>query len=405
MIYPILVGDEGVLLRRLLNRFLYVATVPNALISVVAGKGKEASSIAATMDRDPDWPLWPALLTFLASHASDVASLAPKEGALIANTWLRKTEPTWRWRKEAALLAVVIAKQYLSSRQPRYRHGEDEGCKAVLCSLVAACTERPKEVTSILLPLCNRGPSTNKSSEVADEGRSKRRLTLRLPWRSTELPLPPPWPDGPSERVDETIQAVLLDSGVLMPLFPEHAAIAREVILALTIKHPVPTEIDSYYKPFLRDYGTESPHEWDAHIWLRGPFFAFLMQKPDEGLDTILRLVNHATERWAEATGRRERCKTSVTIQHEGESRELLGDSEVYFWYLDSQCEAHCVVCALMALENWFYLKLEEGKPVAEWIEVIWRKARSVAFCGVLSAVGRRYPELFEGPLKSLLGT
>ena len=129
------------------------------------------------------------------------------------------------------------------------------------------------------------------------------------------------------------------------------------------------------------------------------------MQQPQEGLDTIVCLVNHATEGWAAATERRGGRKASVTIHHEGESRDLLGDSDVYFWYLDSQTDAHCVVCALMALEKWFYFKLEQGQPVAEWIEFIWRHARSVAFCGVMSAVGRKHPELFVGPLKPLLGT
>lgn len=403
-IYQTLIDDAGLLLRRLLNRFLYVATFPNPLMNALSGTGIEASSAAATTDRNPDWPRWPALLMFLASHASDVAALAPKEGALVANTWLRKTDRTWPWRKAAALLAVVIAEHCLLAKERRYRHREDEECKAVLCSLVAACAEQPEEVTSILLSLCKRARPANTSSDVADKGSSKRRLTLRVPGRSQEVELPPPWPDGPSERVDETIQSVLLDSGTLMPLFPDHASLAREVILALTIKHPVPSEV-THYAPFHRDYGTESPHQWNAHIWLRGPFLALLIQQPQEGLDTILRLVNHATERWAEAIGRREGGKVSVTIYHEGKSRDLLGDSDVYFWYLDSHTDAHCVVCALMALEKWFYVQLEQGQSVAKWVDFIWQHARSVAFCGVMSAVGLKHPELFEGPLKPLLGT
>ena len=298
-ICPVLIGDEGILLRRLLNRFLYVATVPNSLMSLLMEKGEEPSSIAATMDRDPDWPLWRSMLEFLAAHADDVAALAPKEGSLVANTWLRKTDRKWPWRKEAARLAVVIAKQCGSSSERRSRHREDEESKSVLCSLVAACSEQNEDVTTILLSLCKRRPE-NGTSKATDDRSSRRRLSVKLPWRSTEAPLPPAWPDGPSERVDEPVQSVFLDSGTLAPLFPQHASLAREVILALTIKHPVPVEVGDHYRGFHRDYETESPRDWNAHIWLRGPFFAFLMQRPEEGLDTILRLVNHATERWAD---------------------------------------------------------------------------------------------------------
>ncbi len=57
-----------------------------------------------------------------------------------------------------------------------------------------------------------------------------------------------------------------------------------------------------------------------------------------------------------------------------------------------------------MALEKWFYVKLEKGESVIEPIDAIWKNARSIAFCGMLSAVGRKHPELFEGPLRPLLG-
>ncbi|MGP0066666.1 MAG: hypothetical protein ACLQGP_24135 [Isosphaeraceae bacterium] len=139
-------------------------------------------------------------------------------------------------------------------------------------------------------------------------------------------------------------------------------------------------------------------------MWHRGPFLEFLMQVPEEGLDTIIRLVNHATERWAESVMRRWPKRISFTITTEIETRELLGDADVYSWYHDSQSDVDSVVCALMALEKWFYVKLEKGESVSEPIDTIWRDARSIAFCGVLSAVGRKHPELFEGPLRPLLG-
>ena len=111
---------------------------------------------------------------------------------------------------------MVIATHGLLSKEPRYRHREDEECRAVLCSLVAACAEQTEEVTSILLSLCKRGrPVNEEPSEAMDDGGSNRRLTVRVPGWLQEVELPPPFSDGPSERVDETIQSVLLDSGTL----------------------------------------------------------------------------------------------------------------------------------------------------------------------------------------------
>jgi hypothetical protein len=404
-VYPDLVREDGALLRRLLNRFMFVATLPNSVMRLLAEKGSDFSSSAATIDRDPDWPHWPALISFLALHAADMATLAPEEVAVVANTWLRKSKRSWPGRSEAASLAITIAERHLASRQRPYRHGEADRCKAILSALVAACAERPDEATPILRSLCKRANAAQKRPGQVSDVVSTKRLTLRAPGQSREPSLPPPWPDGPFERVDGTIRSVLLDSQTLTPLFSDHAVLAREVILALTVKHPVPIGVQRHYPRFSREYGTESPHEWRTHLWLRGPFLGFLVQSPHEGLDTILRLVNHATERWSVATERYVGQNATVTIEHEGESRDLRGDNDVYFWYLDNQNDAHCVVCALMALEKWFYLQLDEGKSVSEWIELIWRNARSVAFCGLLNAVGRRAPELFKGPLQPLLGT
>jgi hypothetical protein len=56
-----------------------------------------------------------------------------------------------------------------------------------------------------------------------------------------------------------------------------------------------------------------------------------------------------------------------------------------------------------MALEKWLYEELEAGRSVDVAIATILRESRSLAFIGVLLTVGKRYPELFLGPLKPLL--
>jgi len=56
-----------------------------------------------------------------------------------------------------------------------------------------------------------------------------------------------------------------------------------------------------------------------------------------------------------------------------------------------------------MALEKFLYDRQDAGEPVDELLSTILREARSVAFAGVLCAVGRRQVGLFTNTLKPLL--
>ena len=97
--------------------------------------------------------------------------------------------------------------------------------------------------------------------------------------------------------------------------------------------------------------------------------------------------------------------RISFTITTEIETRELLGDADVYSWYHDSQSDVDSVVCALMAIREMVLRQTREGR-VGERADrhnlagrpidrVLWRPE---------AAVGRKHPELFEGPLRPLLG-
>ena len=59
---------------------------------------------------------------------------------------------------------------------------------------------------------------------------------------------------------------------------------------------------------------------------------------------------------------------------------------------------------ALMALEKWLYDEVEADRSIAQWVQYIYDHAESLAFAGVLVAVGMRYPGLFTKELQPLLG-
>jgi hypothetical protein len=54
-------------------------------------------------------------------------------------------------------------------------------------------------------------------------------------------------------------------------------------------------------------------------------------------------------------------------------------------------------------LEKWLYDALDAKRPIHETLNTLLHQSRSVAFAGLLSAVARQEPSLFEGPLQSLL--
>jgi hypothetical protein len=57
-----------------------------------------------------------------------------------------------------------------------------------------------------------------------------------------------------------------------------------------------------------------------------------------------------------------------------------------------------------MALEKWFYDELDGKQSIDEHLLFILQNSTSVAFAGLLSAVGCKKPPLFDGPLQPLLG-
>jgi len=109
-------------------------------------------------------------------------------------------------------------------------------------------------------------------------------------------PMRPPSPDGPLRAVPKGFQSAVMETAALSGLVSVHPEIAREVLLAVCIEEPKPS--DSYGNhPFRQDLGlTDWGQGYPATYW-KGPFLRFMQQAPKEGLDAIMRLVNYATGR------------------------------------------------------------------------------------------------------------
>jgi hypothetical protein len=158
--------EDGRLLRRLLGRFLHVATLPNPIVVAVAKTlDKSLGTLALTHARLPYWPYWLPMLRFLHTHAEDVTVLAPHAMAEISETWLNRGLLEWPLRKEAAELALLLGEQTQAFKQGGGFYSSEDGVDAaVYRAVLASARELPDRVKAFALEAAGRTSAAQRSS-------------------------------------------------------------------------------------------------------------------------------------------------------------------------------------------------------------------------------------------------
>lgn len=433
IIWPAITANGGKLLNQLLDRFLYVATVPDRRFLELAGEERRDARVAAAF-RSPFWPYWGSMLNTLWRHHEAVIEQAPLLAAQICRMWLEKMPwefeagRAFPWREQATDLALAIAREVQAQDEEGRWHGDELERTAYEAALLAA-SDRPEEASAVALELCRRRPLRPDIQERAASARqeaerlrreaerqedpevARRRRRSLLATRRLDGPLREPWPDGPRSRVPEPFQEACLDGQYLLPLIVRRPDVALEVLLAVCIEEP--KREDPFGGSELFDtHGVEHWHGGYPPLYFRGPFLHLLRESPEHGLSFVLRLVNFATHRWVESERRHavlhyDRQLTEeelgIRVRTGQVERHWLGDSRVFRWYLDWPLDSRVLSCALMALEKWLDEQLEKGANVDDTLNRILAESESVAFGGLLLDVGKRRPESFVGPLRSLL--
>jgi hypothetical protein len=129
---------------------------------------------------------------------------------------------------------------------------------------------------------------------------------------------------------------------------------------------------------------------------LRGPFLALLTAAPAHGLTFVIKLTNFATERYERGDGE--------TFKIGGKKKCWQGDSDVFTWHYDGHLSHGSILqCVLMALEKWFYDRIDSGEDITPAVTRIMNESESLALAGLLLTVAKRKPELLIGPLSPLL--
>ncbi len=223
--WPLLAADDGQLLSRLLDRFFIVATLPDPRLTTLLGSEAKAASIAH-LYRVPLTPLWPAVLTLLHAHRNEVTRLTPSSAARVAGLWLGKSGGQAPLRREAAELALTIARECQALDEEGLGLSAEER-REVYESLLASALVLPAEVSQLCLELARRrdlpaevqarvAAAEQEVEEYQDTSGAGLPHIPPLFWGTSESrALSAPWPDGPRLPVSEEYRSALPGLGPL----------------------------------------------------------------------------------------------------------------------------------------------------------------------------------------------
>ena len=400
--WPTLIEREGVLLRDLLKRFRYVSTMPNPQYMKLATEVGMSDFEARSRERLPVWPYWIPFLDFMAAHQQEVVRMALSEVAELAHSWLYYTPADWPIRKETASLALASAWSVHKSRPYASGHSHKERYALCYRAALEGYPDKPGEVALLARKAAARVIPDSDDGE-AFEIYEHPGTTKQDPMLGRDVTVPEPWDDGPFFRVHKPFADACLFSDALNPMIERSPELAQEIILACLIEsRSAWDQLHGGGLPGFHEAGMSDESAFYPAFYTQGPFLGFLHTAPTAALDTIIRLVDFATERQIEELRARDSEDEILQISVSSVDHSFVGDDHVYHWYQGAWGAAP-VASALMAIEKWLYELIDEKASISHWVRHLLTHSHSLAILGVLSNVGRYHPPLFYTELRPLL--
>ena len=396
-VWPTLMATGGKLLRRLLTRFLHIATLPDPLYA--------SETRFAALRRIPLSPYWLPMLRVLFEKRAEALPIATNQITEIADLWLRCSRDNWPLRAESGHLLLDAAQYIIEEIRLQNWQVDSKLCNSVFSRFLITATVFPDKVSELALTLVERRDNSLFASDQEDVSADNQEVPDKEDGFANlfgpRAPLADPWPNGPLRNVNNCVQnGFLSDTNPLQYLFAVRPDVGKEVLLALLIREPLPQFRESFGGVLDEFLHVETKRDWCPPMYFRGPFLSFLLANREKGVETIVALLNFVTDRWIE---NRDKPPPSIRVSVGAENYEFFGSSDAYFWYRDSVHSPNVVVPALMALERWFYWCLENEETIAPVIQQILSTSRSTSLLGVLAAVGRKSPMLFNDELRALV--
>jgi hypothetical protein len=253
---------------------------------------------------------WLPVLFIFSAHADDVAKVALKKGAEVCTLYLRHMPAEVPGRKEAAQLALVLARelQNLVAAWP-YSGRESE---VVYEAMLHGAGEDPDSVAHVALEIAGRRPEPDHAVDRRERV-EKEAAAREARWRqehpeeyeqrrasATALPgggyFPSrrrlPLPDGPQRRIPEGFRSVIMDWGALTTLMALRPEAAKEILLAVCLEDPGHRDQEGPIRSFALAWWQNG---YPPIYFFKGPFYTFLQQSPQAALETIVKLSNIVT--------------------------------------------------------------------------------------------------------------
>lgn len=408
-----LLSKNGWYLRRIIRRLIHVATIPDP---VVQGRTAQidaaAAELAAAVYRLPIWALWSPVIDFLVSHRTKVVELAPVEIGELAGMWARFEEYLEAPWPEFADVVMLNAESELKREVAgEYRHLSGSGGRgnkartAIYTGALCAASQYPERAKKLLLRAAGRadwepGDVSEQAAEEWKGNYTERRLGIGID--TVEIPITS-WTDGPRRKTSRDFLHAWFESGAALRLYGHAPVESCEATISFLIDWPKRRLRPDGFGSSGRDthgFNFEADHMYPP-FYHKGPFLSFLRQNWSPALDMIVRLVDFATERYAEWWPYGDKPADIRFETNRGET-VWFGNHQVYVWSRSSWNTPHVVTIALMALEKWFDEQIESDNPVDAAIDTLY-KARSLAFGGLLVSLGKRHSKLFAKRLRPLL--
>ena len=289
----------------------------------------------------PIWKQWAPVIRLVLQNPSVINDEVALEFAQIAEKWMTNTEKDQLFRKEIANLSLKILHDGLLQSY------KDEPRNQYIKSVLWAADCLPDQIDDFV-----------KQKALRD--RKNRNYGFE------ELILSEGW----------------------IPLCKHLPKTAVELLESILCKKLEPDRFGSYHHLFM-DLGIGFTR-WHPPTYLKGPFLGLLRLHPDEGLELIHRVTNHATRCWKmreELDFGKGRKPIPQMIRLKNEAIEVWGDEPVYCWYRYPSVAPDAITCSLMALEYWMNEQLKNGTDPQELFERVLQGTKSAAVVGVCSSV------------------
>lgn len=417
-VQSILFDQNGALLRRLLRRLLHVGTLPDPVIQEQWRKlDPELAEAASNLYRLPLHGIWLPIVQFLIANSEAATDYAPIEIADFGSMWARLAEYINQPWPEISRLVLANAEKelrrevagvYRYDRGPQRLAGGHESRVRIYLAGLHTASQHPDRVSKFALKATGRIPweaedvTAKTEPEWLGKWFERPRVMVARTYIRTESSVES-WPDGPMRRTSRDFFHAWFDYGVALNLYRHKPKTACEITLALLLAWPK-SNIDlnsSHFEHERHGFNFDSDHMYPA-FWAKGPFLLFLRANWQPAVEMIIRLINFATERYADWWPYDPPVSAATFATPHGKVF-WSGNHQVFAWYRYHMNTAQVVTCAMMALEKWFDECIESKKSIADAIQLLYTQGHSLVFAGLLIALGKRHPTLFTSELKPLL--